>query len=662
MDVTVSQAGPCGCGGSTSCACRKKAADGHPARPSRVPAGAAAAVVSRPGQPLPVAVRSRFEGAFGADLSDVRVHADSLAAQASDELDAHAWTAGHHVALAAGRWAPDTPAGDRLLAHELTHVLQHRQAALDPRGAGDDGAAEEQADRTADQVVAGGRATAPTARPAGISLQRRGGGVTRVDVNCADQTIHFNGPNAHTWQLSECDLSDGDYDATVEIQWSPITVVRFKLRNAPEGTRFRFSYRIMGREPDPIDLVRGGQSVKIHATSAPAARGKAGTGGGAQGGAGSALTFHVAVVDAATYQALSGHGADTLTPGQLGPGFAVPTPEAGFGLLFAQPYSPTLTDPFAGTFGEQWARGGAAAYEAAARAQAAATGSFVPSWAVDPAAQEAWHGLRLGGLTPTEMDLVQDVLNAPDVLIGRSTNIRGQGGFVLDDWLAAWNMKWGQRWQDVYNRALYARTSIGIPARVLSGAGYTAGEVGAAEAGARAGGILNEPFWPVGGGKLPPPTLSERLRLAGLPPGAIVTGAIRAGGVVLLVYGAYQSATRIAEAPEGQRMIVAAQEGGSWLGGWVGAVLSSAFAGAVVCAETGPGALICSIGFGLAGGKTGSTVGAHVAGRAAVGLQQVGELLSDPARLSEAAVQMFGTDEERRRFYEDQEILRSAGF
>ena len=521
-----------------------------------------------------MAVRSRFEGAFGADLSDVRVHADALAAQASDELDAHAWTAGHHVALAVGRWAPGTPTGDRLLAHELTHVLQHRQAALDSRGAADDVAAEEQADRTADQVVAGGRATAPTARPAGISRQRRSGAVTRVDVSCADQTIHFNGPNAHTWQLSECDLSDGDYDATVEIQRSPITVVHFKLRNAPEGTRFRFSYRIMGREADPADLVREGQSVRVHAASAPAAGGKAGAGGGAPGAGGSALTFHVAVADAATYEALSGQRADALTPGQLGPGFAVTTPGAGFGLLTARPYSPPLTDPFAGTFGEQWAHGGAAAYEAAARARAAATGSFVPSWAVDPAAQKAWRGLRLGELTPAEMDLVLDVLSAPDVLIGRSTNVLGQGGFVLDAWLTERKIVWSQRWQNVYNRALYARTSTGIPARVLAGAGYTAGEVGAAEAGARAGGVLNEPFGFEGGPKLPPPTLSERLGLANLPPGTIVIGAIRVGGGVLLIYGAYQSATRIAEAPKGQQLIVAAQEGGSWLGGWVGATLS----------------------------------------------------------------------------------------
>jgi|SRR5271166_817513 len=70
-------------------------------------------------------------------------------------------------------------------------------------------------------------------------------------------------------------------------------------------------------------------------------------------------------------------------------------------------------------------------------------------------------------------------------------NESGEGQFVLDYWVLKADVPYTQRVQDVYNRALYLRTSTGMPINVLSGGEYTLGEVTAAEAGARAGGILN---------------------------------------------------------------------------------------------------------------------------------------------------------------------------
>jgi hypothetical protein len=76
------------------------------------------------GQPLPEAVRAFFEPRLGSSLGHVRVHTDVQAAGMAQAVNARAFTLGHDVAFAAGQYAPETPEGRRLLAHELTHVVQ----------------------------------------------------------------------------------------------------------------------------------------------------------------------------------------------------------------------------------------------------------------------------------------------------------------------------------------------------------------------------------------------------------------------------------------------------------------------------------------------------------------------------------------------------------
>ena len=82
---------------------------------------------SASGSPLPEATRAFFESRFGEDFHNVRVHADERAAAAASALDAHAYTAGETIVFGAGRYAPDSEAGRRLLAHELAHVVQQRR-------------------------------------------------------------------------------------------------------------------------------------------------------------------------------------------------------------------------------------------------------------------------------------------------------------------------------------------------------------------------------------------------------------------------------------------------------------------------------------------------------------------------------------------------------
>lgn len=99
------------------------------------PAGERAPMPSGPGAPLPEATRSRFEQAFGHDFSHVRVHDGHDASLAATQMNAEAFAIRGHLYFGPGRYAPGTPTGDRLLAHELTHVVQHDEGRL-PTGGG----------------------------------------------------------------------------------------------------------------------------------------------------------------------------------------------------------------------------------------------------------------------------------------------------------------------------------------------------------------------------------------------------------------------------------------------------------------------------------------------------------------------------------------------
>jgi hypothetical protein len=94
-----------------------------------------ASIPSGPGSELPEAVRTRFEAAFGRDLSHVRIHSDGAAASASEALNAEAFAVEDHIYFGRGRYEPGTSGGDRLLAHELTHVVQADEGRL-PSGGG----------------------------------------------------------------------------------------------------------------------------------------------------------------------------------------------------------------------------------------------------------------------------------------------------------------------------------------------------------------------------------------------------------------------------------------------------------------------------------------------------------------------------------------------
>jgi Domain of unknown function (DUF4157) len=76
------------------------------------------------GQPLPKATRAYFEPRFGRDFGDVRIHTDAAANKSAQRFNSLAYTFGRHLVFAHGQFAPGSERGRRLLAHELTHVVQ----------------------------------------------------------------------------------------------------------------------------------------------------------------------------------------------------------------------------------------------------------------------------------------------------------------------------------------------------------------------------------------------------------------------------------------------------------------------------------------------------------------------------------------------------------
>ncbi|MEW9920198.1 DUF4157 domain-containing protein [Marimonas sp. MJW-29] len=84
------------------------------------------------GAPLPSALRQRYEGAFGENFADVRLHTGAPADRGARAIDATAFTSGTDIAFAGGAFRPETSLGRGVLAHELAHVSEMRAGRDSP--------------------------------------------------------------------------------------------------------------------------------------------------------------------------------------------------------------------------------------------------------------------------------------------------------------------------------------------------------------------------------------------------------------------------------------------------------------------------------------------------------------------------------------------------
>jgi hypothetical protein len=119
------------------------------------------------GRPLDDSTRQFMEARLGQDFSDVRIHTDAKASESAKSVQAHAYTVGNDVVFQGDRYAPETDAGKRMLAHELTHVVQQRSGPV-----------------------------AGTPAPGGIRLSHPSDAFERAAEHSADRVMATPSPNA----------------------------------------------------------------------------------------------------------------------------------------------------------------------------------------------------------------------------------------------------------------------------------------------------------------------------------------------------------------------------------------------------------------------------------------------------------------------------------
>lgn len=132
----------------------------------------AAAAAASGGDTLDESTRSLMESRFGEDFSGVRIHSDLSAGQAAESAQAQAFTVGDHIVFGPGQFAPDSPEGQHLLAHELAHVVQQREQT---GSVGDERETERDAQEAAHEVESGGTpAVRERAAPGTVQKQPKG--------------------------------------------------------------------------------------------------------------------------------------------------------------------------------------------------------------------------------------------------------------------------------------------------------------------------------------------------------------------------------------------------------------------------------------------------------------------------------------------------------
>lgn len=558
--------------------------------------------------------QSFMENRFGYDFSNVKIHTGTTATAAAKSINALAYTSGNSIVFNEGQYAPHTDTGKKLLAHELTHTIQQSGSI-------------------------------------GRKVQRT---VDNVEINCADNEIRFQHDGETTsYTLDHCQLTDGTYDAGVTL--SPARV-DFDLGTVPPGTEFNFSYSIAPGQPNPNTFFRGQSRVRIVCSNTSSAAGGEGS-----------IGFNVRQITDAEFYEMTGNGADTIPEGMMvplsnflerslpsaigpataGASYFSPTPWSfiprnvtgvlwtqGHTSIFSNPegaFSPTirgyrgslpnyLGEMIPGAFGRQ----------CTIQLHEGVPGSF---------ANDAWFPLMPGEqyyvFTPRTQAQALEFASrldstsyggdytyspprsAPDPILGpvgttegslhSELTTRGRAPMCTNNCITVPAAE--------IEAAMGGRPTTSSGVDVMTGTG-PGGTVDPHHAGR--GRLMTEAM---GEGPLPPG--ASRLRIRVTPGGSAGMFVIRGAGRIMLVYGIYHTADRIAHTAPGDLPVVISEEAGAWTGGILGSALGGAAAGAIFCAPTGPVDAVCVVGgflggliFGIAGSSVGQaighTVGEHV--------------------------------------------------
>jgi hypothetical protein len=593
---------------------------------------------------LPASVRNYFEPRFQHDFSDVRLHKNHAAAGVAQDAGALAFTAGRDIVFGPGQYSPETPAGKRLMAHELTHFVQQSERGSEIT------------------VQKKPQATTMTAKQ----------NVTGVKVTCGDDggfIVFLTSGKDYSYKLKTCNIPEGSYDTGVTVTGGD---VKWDLgEQLKEGEQGEFDYEIAPGQQNPATLFKGQKRVHIDVKK--------------QQNASSQLGYRVEIMTAEEYFSTTGRSvADLPDRKMVSPSDAGFTDQVnasnwapGLGSALVLPARPAFPLPQNST-GVLWSGGHASDFSVV-------EGDFL----LRGFRAELWRH----GVSNFERSKLGEVLWGPGGGPRTTSLNRGVPGSWAKDWLFPYSFDaiavYPDRPQTAEEAAAFAeylksrgpeyadktyrysppkpntpawdKTYGDTPAgfcppgaanclnlpleehqRALAGANFEPGQPGPETGRAR-----NMRPWL----EDPHPGL-RTVRVGPAMRARLATGVVKAGGMVLLIYGGVQTYKRIDEATPEELPIVVGEEAGSWIGGWVGGVLSEALAGAFICAETGPGAFVCAVAAGAVGGLGGSVVGHGIGHNVAEGLN----LIHDTPRFIESSILLFGSPEDRRNYYEMREL------
>jgi len=200
------------------------------------------------GQPLRESDINFMERRFELDFGSVRIHTDSNAVQMSSYLNAYAFTHGRDIYFGAGRYSPGS-SGKRLLAHELTHVVQQR--ATGPQfnfiqRFNEHGESEQETETESHEAF------------------WEVGNVQRVMVSCENMRIAFvMDEGTLVYELIQCDIPPGRYSADVEVSGNNLMLWYGETEGENRVTA-RFRFRIRRWQPNPATLFRDQRRVLLY--------------------------------------------------------------------------------------------------------------------------------------------------------------------------------------------------------------------------------------------------------------------------------------------------------------------------------------------------------------------------------------------------------------
>jgi predicted metallopeptidase len=153
-------------------------------------------VLRSPGQPLDAATRTLMEPHFGHNFSQVRVHTDARAAESARALNALAYTVGRNVVFGAGQYAPGRSAGQELLAHELTHIVQQEKLGAGGLSSHSLADAEAEAEQSGKQLASGQQPTIHLSSPSGAIQYERDKPIPKALDEDAERIVAVVIPNS----------------------------------------------------------------------------------------------------------------------------------------------------------------------------------------------------------------------------------------------------------------------------------------------------------------------------------------------------------------------------------------------------------------------------------------------------------------------------------